>query len=311
MAIALIEVHSPAAGGRASAQPLDAARSLCERLEQGDILLLRESPLLPAAGDRDFLLTVRQAGAAYHKNIAYRPSEDRVTGFSRTGVDGERLRRVMGAYSRQTRCLVNELFAPYSRAWRIDFASYRPVEEEGRQLPLKARNDLLHIDAFSTRPTNGSRIVRVFTNIHTSRSRVWSTGEPFEVQARRMAMSAGLADFAAEGRSSGIRFRPLLTRVANSIGLPLKGRSPYDRFMRRFHHYLKANREFQENSPQWRFEFPPGSTWIVFTDAVLHAVLSGQFALEQTFLVPLHALVLPVQAPVKILEELCGTALLS
>lgn len=273
--------------------------------------MLRKSPLLPAEDDRTFLFGVRQSDSAYHKNIAYRPNEDRVTGFSRNSVDGERLREVLSTYSLLARRVVNELFAPHSAAWQIDFASYRPVEEEGRQLSLKARNDLLHIDAFSTRSTNGNRILRVFTNIHRIRSRVWLTGEPFEVQARRTAMLAGLGDFAAQARSARLGFRQLLTRMANCIGVPLKDRSPYDGFMRRFHHYLKANRDFQENSPKWRFEFPPGSTWIVFTDALPHAVLSGQFALEQTFLVPRCALVLPAKAPVNILEELCGTPLVS
>ena len=43
--------------------------------------------------------------------------------------------------------------------------SYRPVEEATRKLRLKARNDLLHVDAFPTRPTNGWRILRCFVLI--------------------------------------------------------------------------------------------------------------------------------------------------
>ncbi len=59
--------------------------------------------------------------------------------------------------------------------------------------------------------------------------------------------------------------------------------------------------------PNW--EFPPNSTWIVFTDMAPHAALSGRFALEQTFLVPRDALLLPKKAPVQILEELSGAPL--
>jgi len=256
-------------------------------------------------------MSVRQMDSAYHKNIAYRPSEDRVTGFSRSSGDAGKLREVLCAYSRRAQQLVSELFAPFAQAWQLDFASFRAVEEEGRQLPLKARNDLLHFDAFPTRPTNGSRILRVFTNINPSQPRVWVTAEPFEAQARRMAAPAGLTDFAAQARSPLHRLQQRLIRMANFVGIPVKSRSPYDRFMHKFHHYLKASREFQENTPKWQYEFPSGSSWIVFTDGVAHAVLSGQFAMEQTFIVPRRALLLPDKAPVRILEELCGTPLTS
>jgi 3-deoxy-D-manno-oct-2-ulosonic acid (Kdo) hydroxylase len=271
--------------------------------------LLKQSPLLPPEGDRAFLFSVRQTDSRYHKNIAYRPSQDRVTGFSGSGADSGRLRLVLRAYSQRAQELVTELFAPYAQRWQIDLTSFRAVEEEGRQLPLKARNDLLHVDSFPTRPTNGNRILRVFTNISPTRPRVWLTGEAFGVQAKRMATSAGLADFAAQARSPWHHLRRRLTQMANSIGIPLRERSTYDRFMHKFHHYLKANRDFQENGPKWQCEFPPCSSWVVFTDAVLHAVLSGQFALEQTFIVPRAALLVPDKAPVHILEELCGTSL--
>ncbi len=278
-------------------------------MEKGDILLLKKSPLVPPEDDRAFLLNVRQTDSAYHKNIAYRPSEDRVTGFSSSSGDRGRLCQVLRAYCRRARQFVSGLFEPYAQSWQLDLTSFRAVEEEGRQLPFKARNDLLHFDAFPTRPTNGSRILRLFTNINPSQPRVWLTTEPFEVQAKRLAAPAGLADFAAQTRSPWHRLRWRLTRMADSVGVQLRERSPYDRFMHKFHHYLKANRDFQENSPKWKYEFPSGSSWIVFTDGVAHAVLSGRFALEQTFVVPRRALVLPNEAPAHILEALCGTSL--
>jgi hypothetical protein len=48
---------------------------------------------------------------------------------------------------------------------------------------------------------------------------------------------------------------------------------------------------------------------MVFTDMVTHAVLSGQFALEQTFLIARRSLTLPEQAPVAVLERLAGKPL--
>ena len=42
---------------------------------------------------------------------------------------------------------------------------------------------------------------------------------------------------------------------------------------------------------------------------VSHAVLSGQFALEQTFIISKSALVLPEKAPVRVLERIAGCPL--
>jgi hypothetical protein len=42
---------------------------------------------------------------------------------------------------------------------------------------------------------------------------------------------------------------------------------------------------------------------------VSHAVLSGQYALEQTFIVARASLALPDRAPIAILERLAGTRL--
>jgi 3-deoxy-D-manno-octulosonic acid hydroxylase-like protein len=48
---------------------------------------------------------------------------------------------------------------------------------------------------------------------------------------------------------------------------------------------------------------------MVFTDMVAHSVLSGQYALEQTFLVSRESLTRPERAPITVLERLAGRAL--
>ena len=40
-----------------------------------------------------------------------------------------------------------------------------------------------------------------------------------------------------------------------------------------------------------------------------HTALSGQFALEQTYIVPTHALLAPEKSPLRVLEALCGRSL--
>ena len=94
-----------------------------------------------------------------------------------------------------------------------------------------------------------------------------------------------------------------------AMGLPLVVRSPYDRFMLHFHDWLKENSEFQHDPANLRVTFPPLSTWMVMTDACPHAVLAGQYALEQTYIVPLSALIAPEHAPIRVLETLAGRAL--
>jgi len=281
----------------------------CERLEEGETLFFEESPFVLSGEDRAFLLTVRQAGSSLYKNISYRPSQGRVRGFAKGSVDEKRLARVLGGYSQRLVRSVSLLLAPYARSWQLDFASFRPFEERGRKLPLKARNDLIHVDSFPTRPTRGNRILRVFTNLHPTRPRVWVTTDSLEVLAMQMARGAGLAEIAAENGSLLHRVGAWLARVACRVGVPVPNRSAYDRFMLNFHHYLKANQAFQDSCAKSKWEFPPNSSWVVFTDMVPHAVLAGQFAMEQTFIVSRDALLFPEKAPVRILERICGRPL--
>jgi hypothetical protein len=50
---------------------------------------------------------------------------------------------------------------------------------------------------------------------------------------------------------------------------------------------------------------------MVYTDMTSHAVLSGQYALEQTYIVSKDAMVTPEKAPVRVLEKMVGAALVS
>ena len=78
-------------------------------------------------------------------------------------------------------------------------------------------------------------------------------------------------------------------------------RSPYDQFMLNMHHFMKENKDLQQGEKtQW--EFPPGSCWACFTDTVSHAALSGQYALEQTFIVNQKGMIRPEESPARLLE---------
>lgn len=286
------------------------AKWYCRQLEQGEILFFPELPFDLPETQREFLLTQRQESSRYHKNISYRPNQDVLRGFSSASPeDVTRLRSIMREYSRQVTSFLSRFLSPYAERWSLDFASFRPIEEDERDLPLHKRNDLLHVDAFPTRPTGGGRILRVFTNINPSRPRVWNTTDRFDVLAERFALGAGLNQIAAQEASAARGLFRRAKRLMRTIGVPVVERSPYDRFMLRFHDYLKENAEFQNGCAKTRLEFPSYATWIVFTDGVPHAALSGQFALEHTYIVPIDALVSPANAPIRVLEALCGCAL--
>src|SRR6202162_368120 len=69
-------------------------REACRVLEEGSILLFPSTPSALPDKDREFLLRQRQTEAGYHKNIAYRPGGDRVTGVARRRAgDARELRR--------------------------------------------------------------------------------------------------------------------------------------------------------------------------------------------------------------------------
>lgn len=288
---------------------LETARGYCRRLEQGEILFFANIPFDLKEEDREFLLAQRQGDSRIHKNVSYRLKQDVLRGFaSKRASDVATLHDIMRRYSREVTRFLSIFLAPYAEHWSLDFASYRPLEEEGRALSLHKRNDLLHVDAFPSRPTKGGRILRVFTNINPTEPRIWHTTYRFDTLAQRFAADAGLEKISRS--SSGIgSLRRGAVQLGRSLGLPIPDRSAYDRFMLRFHDYLKENAQFQNAGDRIKLEFPPSATWIVFTDGVPHAAISGQFALEQTFIIPTAALLAPEKAPIKVLESLCGRTL--
>jgi len=270
------------------------------QLERGNILFFPRTPFELSENERDVLRATGLSTSSHHKNIAYRPASDKVTGFDKAMVqDPDELRGVMRTYSQRVLGFLRTFLPRYMQNARIDFASFRPQEEEGRDLPMKKRNDLLHVDALPTRPTGGDMILRVFTNVNATKPRVWMTSDPFESLARRYAMDAGLPKIASQPDGS------VFSRFLHSAGFPIVQSSAYDRFMLRFHDYLKFNAEYQRTCAKYRFDFPPDSTWMVFTDVVPHAVLSGQFALEQTVIVRRENLAGKQHAPIAILEDIC------
>jgi hypothetical protein len=267
----------------------------CDQLERGKVLFFGHVPFVFPDADREFLLSQKQTGSRFHKNISYRPAKDLLKGVDENSPDRERMNTIMRDFSASVTRFVSQFLAPYAGKMKLDFASFRPLEEQGRDLSLHKRNDLLHVDAFPSRPTHGARILRVFANINPSIGRVWNVGEPFHDFLPKLMQKKKIGASNSLGRA--------LAHTARKLGLPVPDRSPYDEFMLYLHDWLKENADFQKNSPKQELVFPPGSAWMVYTDGVPHAAMSGQYALEQTFIVPREALVTPQVAPCQVLED--------
>ena len=281
--------------------PAPQSRHYCAELEKGAILFFPGPPFDLPREDMEFLVSLTPADSRLHKNISYRPEQDVLRGFS-DGAHEARVHEIMRRYAAEARKFVSSFLTPYAGKFQMDYASFRPLEEEGRDLPVHKKNDLLHVDAFPSRPTRGGRILRVFTNVHPSKDRVWMVAERFPELAARVADQTGLKKFANASRAlEGVK------RGLGNLGLPIPDRAPYDEFMLHLHDWLKENSGLQiSKNGKERVEFPPMSTWLVYTDGVLHSTLSGQFAMEQTFIVPVEALVVPEVSPLRVLEQLSG-----
>ena len=242
-----------------------------------------------------------------HKNVSYRPGEDVLRGVSGDAATIERIHSILRNYAAQVIDFATKFLSPYAGKWILDFSSFRPLEEEGRDLPLHKRNDLLHVDAFPTRPTRGGRILRIFTNLNPSRARIWNTTDKFDSLARQYADDAGLRKIRKR-----IRVQPHGAELGPKAWISRHGpdalRHVHASLSRLSEGKCGVSGKLPEDSPRISAALHAG--WFSPT-ASRTAVLSGQYAIEQTFLIPPETLVAPQYAPYRILESLAGTSLVS
>jgi len=196
---------------------------------------------------------------------------------------------MVARYAAAAHGLVCRLFPDYVEALEIGPTTYRPYPRTSIQG--------LHVDSFFLFPTEGKRVLRLFTNINPSgKPRVWQVGDAFEPFSRH--------------------FLPQVKREIPGSGWLLKNlhitrgqRTPYDHAMRQLRNLCKRDKSFQNDAPRHWVEFPSGSSWIVFPDARLHGAATGQFAFEQTFFLPVDAMRDPARSPLRQLERHFGRVL--
>ena len=265
-----------------------------EALESGHVLLAR----LPfqIAPDEAFLLSPTIMGSE-RKNISFDAVSGGIGNTSLTGAQAEHLKAMLRRFSAAAEQLLHDLLPGYAPVLQRARTSFRPAEIAGREYSPRHDDRLLHVDAFPSRPMNGRRILRLFCNIAPDgAARSWRVGEPFGDFARQFLPRAGTA-------------MPGSAWLLERLGITKGRRSEYDRIMLRLHDAGKLDAAYQETAPRANVAFEAGSTWICFTDQVLHAALAGHCALEQTFHLPVSAMTHPERSPLRVLESLAGRSL--
>ena len=284
-------------------------RWCCEQLEEGRVLLLDTIPFDLPESAREFLRSSGRFNLPGKAPITFTPETQTLQAFrGATHYQHDRMTEILRHCSQYISEFLAQLLSPYAHYWTEGDVTFRPHSEGHRELPLQRRDDLLHVDALAALPTAGARILRCFSNLHPTQSQVWCTTESFPEVATQFAADCGLNRFALQEPPAGER---LTTALKRTLGMSSPVRTPYERFMWRFNGYLKQNTSFQACAPKFGMIFPPNSTWVCFTDAFPHAMLESQFALEQTLLVPVHAMLAPEKSPLRILEGLAEHPLTS
>ena len=262
-------------------------------LEDGGVLVLPQLAFALDEGEQRFLDVRWSDGRA--KNI----SLDGAALHGATGEPGDLavLAATIERFRRSAGTLVAALFPRYAPWLAGARTSFRPQPASRPPASWRKDDTRLHVDAFPSRPNRGQRILRIFCNVNPNGvDRVWRVGERFEAMARRLLP----------------RVRPMFPGEAALLAMfhVTRGRrSGYDHLMLNLHDRAKADLDYQATSPQREVRFRPGTTWICFSDQVMHAAASGQFMFEQTIHLPANALYRPDSSPFSVLERITGRPL--
>jgi hypothetical protein len=281
-----------------------------DAMERGEVVFYDRCPIeLPATADLDFM----REGLPHElqvKNISYHPESDSIPRFTAAPEVTQRIERILRAHGQRVEAFLRRTCPDFVPGWTLGTTSFRSIEEQGRKLKPRSSNELVHVDAGAYGATNGARILRFFVNIHPTRDRVWGTKGSFNALMQRhpelwnaarggkpkVTVDKGPLDRLYSGLvGAASKLYPLL-RVIDS--------SPYDRSMRRIHNFMKENPGFRDSRENYQeIRFPPLSAWMVFTDGISHSVMTGQYALITTVLVPLANCRTPSITPYHVLAR--------
>lgn len=279
------------------APEVDAATQadLRRQLEQGAVLYFPDLQFRFEPGEERFLDNRYSDGKS--KNINLRAADTAVRGAQGSEQDLADLYRLVRRYAEFSEKLVLSLFPEYGPYMTRAGTSLRPSEIAGRPVSWRKDDTRLHVDSFPSNPLLGQRLLRVFHNIDPAAPRVWRVGEPF-------------ADFAQRFVPKTHGMWPGQAWLMKQLHITKRKRSEYDHRMLQLHDLAKADLDYQANVPQQEFQFPPGSTWIVFSDQLLHAAMRGRSMMEQTIYLDPKAISDHTHSPEAVLSRMLGRPML-
>ena len=264
-------------------------------VEAGDVLRFPYLPFALMESELRFRDPRWADGKA--KNISVRWPTGDMRGAAGTPAELAALRAMIVRYAEQSEALALRLFPHYRGHLQRGNTSFRPVDVAGRASSWRQDDTRLHVDAFPSNPMQGTRLLRVFCNVNPNgRPREWRVGEPFEAHAKRYLPAIS-------------RPLPGSAWLLAKTGITKRRRTEYDHVMLQLHDRAKADPGFQKDSPQAKVSFAPGTTWVVYSDQVLHAAMGGQHMLEQTFYLDAMHQLRPETSPRGTLERLMGREL--
>jgi 3-deoxy-D-manno-oct-2-ulosonic acid (Kdo) hydroxylase len=266
---------------------------IAEALETGKVLFAPRLHFELSEQERQFLSPACLDGKS--KNISFRPDTGALGGAS-ADADRNALTAMLRRYFEKSSALLDALCPEYRGKLSPGFTSFRPAEIAGRATTWRKDDTRLHVDAFPSRPLRGLRIIRAFSNVNPSAARRWRVGDEFENVAKTFLPKI-------------VPQRPGSAWLLHLLRVTKTRRTEYDHLMLGIHDRMKADETYQRDCPQTPLEIPPGATWACFTDSVSHAAMSGQFAFEQTFYLPVEAMHDPSRSPLRVLEKLTGKKL--
>jgi len=270
-------------------------RAWIDTVEDGKVLYFPRLSFSLSGRERALLGPgLQQAGV---RNISL-DAGGRLKGVAQDPAARADVQSLMARFAAQATQLVHAVFPRYREGLRPAPTSLRPIEVAGRKQSWRADDRRMHVDAFPSRPNRGERILRVFSNISTrGEPRVWRVGEPFDAVASRFLPVAR-------------PYSPLQARLLRSMRVTKSVRSEYDHLMLQLHDLMKADQRYQAEAPQQTVAFAPGSTWVCFSDQTVHAAMSGQHMIEQTFHLPVASQYNREASPLAILTRLAGRPLI-
>ena len=219
-----------------------------QALESGKVIYLPRLAFRLLDNEKEFLTDEFANRKMSAKSIKFAANQEKIWGVAIEGEQLNSLKAMISRYGQNAQILLANLFPQYRQALVPGNTSYRPVEAKDRAQSKRHDDRLLHVDSFPSRPSDGNRILRVFTNVHPAgRVRTWRVGESFQRVAEEFVP----------------RIKPQLPGSAAMLQLlkiTKSKRSAYDHYMLRLHDKMKLDDNYQSKTPSETVEFAAGAS---------------------------------------------------